>query len=77
MAQGLPIVSAAAAGFVYVLIASSSVFLPIIAYAFEKERMRPWLDEMRGWLAQNNATVMAVVLGLMGAVMLGKALAGR
>ena len=72
----LSVSRAAVAGVVYVLIASGSVFIPIVAYAFNKERMRPWLNELRVWLTEHNAAVMAVVLGLMGSVMLGKALAG-
>lgn len=73
--KALPVGDATLVGVVYVFIAASTVLLPIVAYAFEKERMRPWLDELRGWLTEHNAAVMAVVLGLMGSVMLGKGIA--
>jgi hypothetical protein len=76
LAQGnLARTNAAIVAALYVLIASSSVLLPTLAYAFEKDRMRPWLDELKVWLTEHNAAVMAVVLGLMGAVMVGKGIA--
>lgn len=34
------------------------------------------LDSLRGWLTQNNATVMAVLLLVIGVVLLGKGIGG-
>ncbi|GAA0655323.1 hypothetical protein GCM10009101_31780 [Brevundimonas lenta] len=60
----------------YVLIAASTVLVPVAAYFAMQDRIRPWLAEVRDWLTQNNAVVMAVVLLLVGAVMVGKGLSG-
>lgn len=61
---------------VFVLIASASVVLPVLGYAVAKERMRHPLDELHEWLVQNNATVMTILLTVMGVVVLGQGIAG-
>ena len=61
---------------VFVLIASASVVLPVLAYAVAKDRMRHPLDELHEWLVQNNATVMTILLTVMGAVVLGQGVGG-
>jgi hypothetical protein len=61
-------------GIVYVLIAASTVLLPTVAYFAAPERIRPWLDELREWLAQHNAALMAALLAVIGANMFGKGL---
>lgn len=61
---------------VFVVIASSSVALPVLAYLAAQNRVRQPLDELRIWLTQNNATVMAVLLLVIGVTILGKGLAG-
>jgi hypothetical protein len=58
----------------YVLVASSTVVVPTFAYFAAPERIRPWLDELRQWLAQHNAAMMAVLLAVIGANMFGKGL---
>ena len=45
-------------------------------YLAAKQRMAQPLTELRGWLTQNNATVMAVLLLVFGAVLLGKGIGG-
>jgi threonine/homoserine/homoserine lactone efflux protein len=60
---------------VFVLIAISTVAVPVILYNVMGTRARPMLDSMRSWLAANNATVMAVLLLVIGVVLIGKAIA--
>lgn len=56
---------------VYILIASVTILVPVIGYLVARETMRPWLDSMKAWLMLNNATVMAVLLVVLGAKVLG------
>ena len=53
------------------LIAASTVAIPVIAYLLRVEDGAP-LEALRVWLVQNNATVMAVLLLVIGVVMIGK-----
>ena len=72
---GLVAGSALIVGAVYVLVASSTVVLPILAFMLAQEKVKPWLNELQGWLEQHNAAVMAVLLSVIGTVMLGKGIA--
>ena len=58
------------------VIGSVSVMAPVLAYLVARERMQGPLDEMRVWLTANNATVMAVLLLVIGVAIFGKGLAG-
>ena len=57
---------------VFVVIAAISVALPVIAYLIASDRMRGPLESLRTWLVHNNATVMSVLLLVIGVVMIGK-----
>ena len=59
---------------VFVIIGSLSVAIPVIAYLLAGEKMRPTLDSWKVWLEHNNATVMAVLLFVIGVVLLSKGL---
>lgn len=61
---------------VYVVIAASTVAVPVIAYAVAADRMRGPLDGLKSWLVVNNATVMAVLLVVIGFVVVGKGVGG-
>jgi len=61
---------------VFVLIAISTVAAPVIIYRTAGEKAQHILDAMRGWLGQNNAVVMAVLLLVIGVVLLGKGISG-
>jgi Sap, sulfolipid-1-addressing protein len=61
---------------VFVLIAISTVAGPVIAFAVAGSKAQPMLNSMKGWLAQNNATVMAVLLLVIGVVLVGKGVGG-
>lgn len=57
---------------VFTVIAAASVALPVIAYLVASDRMAAPLQRLRGWLVHNNATVMAVLLLVIGVVLIGK-----
>ena len=59
---------------VFVVIAICTVAIPVALYNVMGARARPVLASMRTWLAQNNATVMAVLLLVIGVVVIGKAI---
>jgi threonine/homoserine/homoserine lactone efflux protein len=60
---------------VFTIIAGCSVAIPVIAYLLASARMAAPLESLRGWLVHNNATVMAVLLLVIGVVVIGKGLA--
>ncbi len=60
----------------FVVIAASTVAIPVIAYAVAPDRMRRPLDSLKAWLEVNNSTVMAVLLLVIGTVVFGKGLGG-
>lgn len=57
---------------IFVLIAACSVAIPVIAYLVASARMAAPLEALRTWLVHNNATVMAVLLLVIGVVVIGK-----
>jgi len=61
---------------VFTSIAASSVAVPVVGYALAKERMAGPLDNLKSWLESNNATVMTVLLGVIGVVLIGKGIGG-
>ncbi len=61
---------------VFVVLASSTVAVPVIGYLAARDRMAAPLDRLRAWLTQNNATVMAVLLLVLGVVLIGKGIGG-
>lgn len=63
------------AGVTYVLVASSTVAGMVLARVIAGDRLSAWLQSVRGWLVHNNSTVMAVLLLILGAVVLGRGLA--
>lgn len=54
------------------IIAAASVAVPVIAYRVASDRMAAPLERLRGWLVHDNATVMAVLLLVLGVVLIGK-----
>ncbi len=61
---------------IFVVIGSATVATPVIAYLAAKERMQAPLDSLRQWLTHNNATVMAVLMLVIGVDLIGKAIGG-
>lgn len=71
-AAALSVGSATVVIVIFTIIAALSVALPVIAYLAAADRMRAPLGALRHWLVQNNATVMAVLLLVLGVVLVGK-----
>jgi threonine/homoserine/homoserine lactone efflux protein len=59
---------------VFTVLACCTVAVPVIAYAVAADRMRAPLDRLKGWLEANNATVMSVLMLVIGTVLIGKGL---
>jgi threonine/homoserine/homoserine lactone efflux protein len=57
---------------VFTVLAASTVATPVIAYLTARDSMAGPLKTMREWLATNNATVMSVLLFVIGVVLIGK-----
>ncbi|HYJ67622.1 MAG TPA: GAP family protein [Nocardioidaceae bacterium] len=61
---------------VFTVIAACTVAVPVVAYALAKERMERPLGELKSWLEANNATVMSVMLLVIGVALIGKGIGG-
>ncbi|MBG6237580.1 hypothetical protein IWX78_000523 [Mycetocola sp. CAN_C7] len=56
---------------VFVVLACLSIAIPVAAALVGGDRVRPALAEMRNWLVRNNAIVVAIVLLVLGAMLVG------
>jgi len=61
---------------VTVVIGSLGIIVPVAAYFAMGDRSAPKLGEWKGWLAENDATVMAVLFVVFGALLVGKGIGG-
>lgn len=61
---------------VFTVIAASTVAIPVIGYLVAAQRLRAPLDALKQWLQTNNATVMAVLILVIGVVLIGKGIGG-
>jgi threonine/homoserine/homoserine lactone efflux protein len=61
---------------IFTVLASCSIAIPVIVYLSAREKMTKPLTELHGWLAQNTATVMAVLMLVIGVVLIGKGIGG-
>ena len=59
---------------VFVLVASVSVILPVVAFLILGERAELAMSNTKDWLIQNNSTVMAVLLLVVGVSLIGDAI---
>ena len=66
----------AVAMIVFIVIAVSTVALPVILNLTMGQRARAILDSLNNWLKNNNATVMAVLILVIGFVLIGKGISG-
>lgn len=64
------------AGAVFVALACLGVAIPVVAVLIGGERMAPVLDEAGSWLRRNSAAVMAIVLLVIGAMLVGSGITG-
>ena len=58
-----------------VLVASAGVLTPLLLSLVLGDRSRDLLDSLRRWMARHNAVIMAVLLLLIGAKLIGDAIA--
>jgi threonine/homoserine/homoserine lactone efflux protein len=75
-AAGIPVGQQAIALLVFTLIASIGAATPVIIYFALGERAAEPLGHLKGWMAHNNAVIMAVLLVVIGAKLIGDAIAG-
>lgn len=61
---------------VFTVLAASTVVVPVVGYALAADRLREPLASLKNWLQAQNHQVMAIVLLVMGAVVIGKGLGG-
>ncbi|MFD2792208.1 GAP family protein [Promicromonospora vindobonensis] len=59
------------AALVFALVASAGVVTPVVIYFSMGDRAAGILDELKSWMVRNNAAIMAVLLLVLGAKMLG------
>jgi threonine/homoserine/homoserine lactone efflux protein len=60
----------------FVLVASAGVLSPLVLSLALGDRSRPLLDGLRGWMARHSAAIMSVLFLLIGAKLIGDAIAG-
>jgi threonine/homoserine/homoserine lactone efflux protein len=60
---------------IFVLLAGCTVIIPVIGYLMAAARLAEPLDRLREWLVDNNAVIMAVLLLVIGASVIGKGIA--
>jgi hypothetical protein len=73
---GLSVQGEVVAVVVFTVLAACTVIVPVIGYAVAADTLRGGLDAMKVWLQDNNHIVMAIVLLVMGAVVVGKGIGG-
>lgn len=57
---------------IFTVLAASTVTVPVVGYLVAAARIAGPLESLRTWLVHNNATVMSVLLLVIGVVMIGK-----
>ncbi|MET1052489.1 MAG: GAP family protein, partial [Mycetocola sp.] len=72
----LPWGQIALSGALFVVLACLSVAIPVAAGLLGGERVQPVLSELRTWLVRNNAIVVAIVLLVLGAMLVGGGISG-
>lgn len=73
---GIPGSEQAIAYAVFALIGTVGVAAPVVLYFALGDRSGPILDRLQTWMAQNNAVIMAVLCLVIGAKLIGDAIAG-
>lgn len=58
----------------FVVIGAITVAIPVVAFVSAPTKAKNTLEQVRGWLTMNNTTIMAVLLLVIGAQLLGKGL---
>ena len=71
-AAGLTFSQASVVIIIFVLLAACTVIIPVIGYLIASARLAGPLDKLREWLVENSATIMAVLLLVIGVAVIGK-----
>lgn len=66
----------AVAYLVFALIATVSVAAPVVIYFAMGDKAGSLLERLKSWMAHNNAVIMAVLLLVLGAKIVGDAISG-
>jgi threonine/homoserine/homoserine lactone efflux protein len=66
-----------AAWALFVLVATAGVAVPVVIYFALGERAGPVLGSLKNWMARNNRAVMAVLLLVIGAKLIGDGISGQ
>jgi threonine/homoserine/homoserine lactone efflux protein len=61
---------------IFILIATIGVAAPIVIYFAMGDKAPAILDDLKGWMARNNAAIMAVILVIIGAKLIGDSITG-
>ncbi|MCY7417085.1 MAG: GAP family protein [Chloroflexi bacterium] len=72
----LSVTDAGVAVLVFVIIGSASIAVPVLYYRLGGAPAKARLTQAKGWLGENNSTVMAVLLLIFGVVLIGKGIGG-
>jgi hypothetical protein len=73
---GIPGGEQAVAYAVFAVIGTLGVGTPVVIYFAMGDRAGPILDRLKAWMAQHNAVIMAVICLVIGAKLVGDAIAG-
>lgn len=73
--DSLSVGSSAVVIVIFTVIAASTVGIPVVGYLLAENRMRAPLQTLHGWLVENNATVMSLLLLIIGFVVIAKGIA--
>lgn len=63
-------------GVLVLLVGSITVAVPVLLYAVVGERVLQPLSKVRDWLQEHNATIMAIVITVIGFALLAKGIDG-
>ncbi len=74
--SGLRTAGAWSAVVYYALVAGSTVALPVLAYTLSGDRLDPALAKLKDWMERHNATLVAVILVVIGLLVLYKGIHG-
>ena len=61
---------------IFILIATIGVAAPVVIYFAMGDKAAAILDDLKGWMARNNAAIMAVILVIIGVKLIGDAISG-
>jgi hypothetical protein len=76
LAVGIAISPIPMAMVIFTLVAASTVAVPVLGHLAARDRMAAPLDRLPAWLTRHNTAVMAVLLLVIGAALIGKGIAG-